>query len=164
MVEEESKKKKKRRRGEDSDSDDDLTPAELKEKRRKERKERQEKSALSWAMEDPEMAKFLNLPYANIDLSSIETEKERALKIKVDALWVKMELLEIFLPRNINATWNNMPYAAKVAGWNELRKMRIPWNVFEYNDKAQGKLAKIRQLGIPIFLLSICSYFSCFPP
>jgi hypothetical protein len=142
VIEEESTKKNKWRRSNDSDSDDDLTPAQLKEKRKKERKYRQEKSALSWANEAPEMAKFLELPYANIDLSCPETDPERALKIKVDTLWVKLGLLQNFLPKHNLATWNNMPYMAKVAGWNELRRLKIPWNVFEYNDKAQSKLAR----------------------
>jgi hypothetical protein len=144
-----------------------LTPEALKEKRKTERKYRQEKATLSWANEDPDMAVFLNLPYANVDLSYPETDAGRAMKSKADTLWTKMQDFKIFLPKINAATWNNIPFRAKVAGWYECKRLQLPWNVFEYNDKAQAKLAKIRQISILILLLSICchcGHFCCFPP
>ena len=163
----ESTEKKKGKRDKEEDSEEDMTPEEKKEKRKTERKYRQEKATLSWANEDPDMAVYLNLPYANVDLSYPESDAGRAMKSKADTLWSKMLDFKIFLPKINAATWNNIPFRAKVAGWYECKRLELPWNVFEYNDKAQAKLAKIRQISILILLLSICchcGHFCCFPP
>ena len=50
----------------------------------------------------------------------------------------------IFLPRNIYATWCKMPHRAKVAGFFEMKKANLPWNVEQYNEKSQARLCKFR--------------------
>ena len=131
MTEEEKKKKK----------------VEITKKRLENRKSRNTKCALAWAREDPELAKFLKLAPSNLDLSSPSTDKEIALFAAAEALWFKHELLGIVIPKAIKATWNNIPFRAKCVGFMECRKLKIPWNIDEYNAKAAARLTKLRAKG-----------------
>ena len=142
-------KKRKRDRDDDASSADEeeMTPDQNKAKRKKDRKHCAEKAACAWAQEDTAMLPFMDLPYANMDLSNPSTAKQAAMTAGVDALWTEMEVMGILVPRNNKATWTNIPHRGKVAGYMEVRRLGIPWNVFEYNEKAMARLGKLRSRG-----------------
>ena len=129
-----------------------LTKEEIKKKRAETRKSRNKKCALAWATEDPEMAKFLALPPSDLDLTSPSTDKEVELFVAAEALWQKHELLGIFVHKANKATWNNIPYRAKCAGFMECRKLHLPWNIDEYNEKAAARLTKLRAKGSALYV------------
>ena len=94
------------------------------------------------------MVRFMEHLASGLDLSSPSTPEEHAMVVLVEMLWQKMEVLGILVPRNTNATWHNIPDLGKAAGFMECEKLKIPWNVFEYHDKAVARLGKLRSKGL----------------
>jgi hypothetical protein len=131
-----------------------VTKAEISEKRKVAREKRNKKCALQWAMEAPEMAPFINMEPSELDLTCPSNDMEKRLFAIAETVWQKHELLGIFVPQITKATWNNIPYRAKAAGFMECRKAGLPWNIDEYNDKAASRLGKLRSKGS-----ALCAFF-----
>jgi hypothetical protein len=162
----EQKKRKRAKKGESSsDTEEDLTPAEKKKRLKRARDAREVQGCIKWAQEDDTLSKYMDVPECGLNLAAPSTEWEIAMAATIEVYWNKVEKMGIFVPRNNNATWNKMPYRAKAAAFILCKRMKIPWNIFEFDRKAYGRLSKLRSKGMytSMYLLFCCCQCTTLP-
>ena len=124
-----------------------MTPEQLKARKKKERDAREEKACRAWAQEDERLQKYMDDPPSNLDLTSPTSPADIAMAATVELLWVKLEKMGILVPKHEKATWHNILYLAKAAGYFEVKKAKIPWNLPEFHKKSLARLGKLRNKG-----------------
>jgi hypothetical protein len=120
------------------------TLAERKARAKQRRAERKVTSQLRWTTSDDAMLPYIGLRPSEVNLHLAKTVSELAMVETVCGLWEYLEAQNIFLPGNEHATWANMPDEAKVFAFLAMKERAIPWDIRQFNEKAQARLCKLR--------------------